>query len=149
MTRALILLAVGTLGLACGPNQRILESSNENQPASEPIAVNSNTAPAASSFEQDLNAMSTADFNFIYVFRRKDGGVLDADDKRFIGGNTLPEMNRRKLSDGGKALIMGSNFRPQDPSMLVRYKARFAFEDFSKPESELPGFSPPADGRGK
>ena len=80
--------------------------------------------------------MRNADFNFIYVFRRKDGGVLDADDKSFITRTTPSEINRRALADEGKALILGSNFRLPDDNLRL-FKERFSFGDHSKPESEI------------
>ena len=134
---AIILMLIACGGAACGPNQRILESSNDNRPSdAEVTSVNSNSAPVPAGFDQDLESMRTADFNFIYVFRRKDGGVLDSDDRSFMNANTPYEINRKKLADSGRALIVGSNFRFPAENFKVM-KERFAFEDFSKPESEI------------
>jgi hypothetical protein len=132
---ALVGMMVAVAVSACGPNQRIMNSAQERRdsPGAEPVG---NVAPAASSFEHDLNAMRNADFNFIYVFRRRDGAVMDAEDKSFIGRLTPAEMNRRTLSDEGKAVIIGSNFRLPAEN-LNAFKTRFAFEDHSKPESEI------------
>ena len=80
--------------------------------------------------------MKTADFSFIYIFRRKDGRELDADDRSYLGVTIPSEMNRRKISDGGRAVIVGSNFRIPAEIMNI-LKERFAFEDHSKPESEI------------
>ena len=52
--------------------------------------------------------MRTANFNYIFVLRRKDGGTMDADDKAFVRGVT-GGFNRRTLSDDEKAVIVGSN----------------------------------------
>ncbi len=137
MKRALILLLGGFVLCSCGPNERIMNSATENR-GNETRAANSETngALAPRRFEQDLDAMRTADFNFIYVFRRKDGGVLDADDKAFITQTTPGEVNRRAVADEGKALLIGSNFRlPEDN--LKQFKERFSFEDYSKSESEI------------
>ena len=80
--------------------------------------------------------MQTADFNFVYVFRRNDGGELDPDDRAFMSSNIPYEINRKKISDGGRALVIGSNFRlPAENFKALR--ERFAFEDYSKPESEI------------
>jgi hypothetical protein len=126
-------LIVGT-GVSCGPNQRIIESSQENTAATSQ-SVEANSTPTVRTFDQDLTAMRTADFNFVYVFRRRDGGVFNPDDKAFISSTTPPEMNRKTLSDGGKAVIVGSNFRmPAD--ILNVFKSRFVIEDHSKPESQ-------------
>jgi len=141
MMKRIIISAILSLGLlilftACGPNQRILESANENQGSGEPIAVNADgkIAPAVSSFEQDLNAMRTADFKFILVFRRKDGHPMDAADKELISKNTGQQANRRRLSDEGKAIIIGSNF-PFLPALFKELTERFKMEDHSKPDS--------------
>ena len=78
--------------------------------------------------------MRTADFKFIVVFRRKDRGTLESEDKEIIGRNTGPTANRRKLSDDGKAVIIGSNF-PFEAKLLDELTKRFVMEDHSKPES--------------
>jgi hypothetical protein len=114
---------------ACGPNQRIINSSQENRAAAATEA--SNVAPALNSFERDLRAMRNADFSFIYVFRRRDGGALHPEDKSYVVQTSPPEMNRRTLSDEGKAIIIGSNFR-MPPETLEAFKQRFTFEDHSK-----------------
>ena len=77
---ALSLLAVAMI--ACVPNQRIVNSSAET-----PVPVPVNAAPLVSNFDSDLQAMRNADFKFILVFRRKDGGVLTPDDKAFANAN--------------------------------------------------------------
>ena len=123
---------------ACGPNQRIINSSQENREAAS--RESANVAPAVSSFERDLTAMRNADFKFIYVFRRRDGGVLDADDKSYITRTSPPEMNRRTLSDEGKAVVIGSNFR-MPAAVLETFKQRFVFEDHSSGEIQDPGSS--------
>lgn len=128
-----LLFACGAAVAACGPNQRILESANENQSSSEPVAVNSNAAPTVSSFEQDLDAMRTADFKFIIVFRRKDGQILDSGDKDLLG-RTAPQANRRRLSDEGRAVIIGSNF-PFPSGSFEALTERFKMENYSKPDS--------------
>ena len=116
---------------ACGGNQRILNSAE----SSTTPAVN-DAAPQLSGFELELNAMRTADFNFIYVFRRKDGLPLDSTDKKFAADNIPVEMNRRKVIDDGKAIIIGSNYRlpPENSQVLVEL---FAAENYSKPENEI------------
>ena len=81
--------------------------------------------------------MQNADFNFIYIFRRRDGAAFTPDDKRFAADNLPPEINRRKLVDGGKAVIVGSNFLLPQPNWAAMSE-RFSVEDRSKPQSELP-----------
>lgn len=80
--------------------------------------------------------MQTADFNFIYIFRRKDGELLDAVDKKTASDNLPPEVNRRKVIEDGKAVIIGSNYR-LPPENFKALESRFAIEDHSKPVSEM------------
>ncbi len=135
--KLLIVTAVFLITSACGPNQRIINSSRESEAESNKFNEQLKSRPKLSSFDSDLQAMRDADFNFIYVFRRKDGGVFDTEDKRFVADRTPPEINRRRLGDEGKWIILGSNFRVE-PDSMKDLKERFAFEDYSKPESELP-----------
>ncbi|MER3429985.1 MAG: hypothetical protein C4324_02885 [Blastocatellia bacterium] len=111
----------------CSPNRRIIESSAERK---EPTPSPGPTATP--DLKTDIESMRTADFLFIYVFRRKDGGPLDADDKRYAARVIPPEMNRRTISDSGRAIIVGSNFRMPAETLKV-LKERFDFEDYSSP----------------
>lgn len=81
--------------------------------------------------------MRTADFVFIYVLRRRDGGPLDPDDKRYASQVIPQEMNRREISDSGKAIIVGSNFRMPEQNRKV-LSERFAFEDLSNAKMTTP-----------
>ena len=110
------------------------ENSGEAANDSRSYNSSSNSAPAPTGFKQDLESMRTADFKFIVVFRRKDGGKMGPEDKEAIGRITGSQVNRRKLSDEGKAVIIGSNF-PFLPGMLEQLTERFKMEDYSKPES--------------
>jgi hypothetical protein len=127
------LIILSGFGVSCGPNQRILESANEGRESNETVALNSNAAPAVSSFEQDLNAMRTPDFKFIIVFRRKDGKAMEQGDKQLIA-NAASQANRRRLSDGDKAIIIGSNF-PFANGAFKDLSERFSMENYSKPDS--------------
>lgn len=113
--------------MGCTPNQRIANSSGETP-------VPANAAPAAGSFESDLQAMRNADFKFILVFRRKDGAALTGEDKAIASSSTSLNANRRRISDDGKAIIIGSNF-PFLPGTLEKMTEKFAMEDYSKPDS--------------
>jgi hypothetical protein len=119
---------------SCGPNRQILESANQNRASNEAVAINSNSSPAASGFEQDLSAMRTADFKFILVFRRKDGQVMEAADKELISRNTGFQANRRRLSDDGKAVIIGGNF-PFATALMNELTQKYKMENYSKPDS--------------
>ena len=122
------------LTAACAPNQRIVNSSAEREQKAAPREQD--PTPETALLETDVAAMRTADFNFIYVFRRRDGAVLDAEDRAFMSGNIPFEINRKILSDAGHALVIGSNFRIP-PENFAALKERFSFQNFSKPESEV------------
>jgi hypothetical protein len=107
--------------IACGANEGILKSGKETP--------SSNSQPSKTEFEQDLDAMRTADFKFVYVLRRKDGGPIDAEDRSSIKINTV-DANRRVGSDDGKAFIIGTNTAIAPSNMLALY-GRFAVEDRS------------------
>lgn len=116
-------------GIGCKPNPRIVNSARTPEPSQT-------DRPAPAGFEADLEAMRTADFTYIYVFRRKDGGELDNMDKGFINTNKPAEVNRVRLSDDGRAVIFGSNFRLPDEA-LKNLKDNYGFEDYSKPEGDV------------
>lgn len=140
-TFAFAAVLAAAAGGACTPNQRIVNSSTGQWSNTQP--GNTEAAPKASSFEQDLESMRTADFVFIYVFRRKDGAPLDADDKRFASQMIPAEMNRRSVSDEGKAILIGSNFRMPEENLKLLTE-RFAFADHSAPGAVKPSPTEPA-----
>lgn len=108
----------------CGPNASIANSGKSGSPT--PVS-NDKTA---SSFEKDLETMRTANFEYIFSLRRKDGGVLDAEDKKFIRENKPAEINRIVLTDDDKALIAGSNY-PFSQEGLKALQTKYDFHDFS------------------
>ncbi len=85
-----------------------------------------------SAYERDLQTMKTANFDYIFVFRRKDGNVLDSDDKKYVKSNSPGGTNRFILSDSDKAVIAGSRY-VFSPENLAALRNRFLVEDFSKP----------------
>jgi len=73
--------------------------------------------------------MRTADFRYIWMIRRKDGGVLDAGDKAVIRQNTV-DMNRRVLTDDDRAVLIGSNAVPFKENFDILASA-YAVQDLS------------------
>jgi hypothetical protein len=128
ISSCLTAVLVSSLLLSCSPNQRIVESNGQwsNTEANRAAAT-----PVQNSLESEIEAMRTADFIFIYVIKRKDGGPLDTEDRKFAGAVIPGEMNRRTVADGGKAILIGSNFRMPDESMKL-ISERFAVEDLSR-----------------
>jgi hypothetical protein len=88
-----------------------------------------------SDFERDLQSMKTANFDFIFAFRRADGGAFDSEDKKYLRANTPPGTNRFVSTDEGRAFIAGSLYA-FSPENLIALRNRFLVEDYSKPEAE-------------
>lgn len=116
-----------TLSFSCQPNQTILKD------AAPPPTPMSTVEQKRISFEQDLREMETANFDYIFAFRRKDGGIFDKEDKKYLRDNTPIETNRWRESDDGKAFIAGSGFG-FSPENMDALQKRFIVEDHSKPE---------------
>jgi hypothetical protein len=119
---SLVLLSFG-----CQPNQTILKD------APPPPTPMSTAETKKTSFEQDLRDMQTANFDYIFVFRRRDGGTFDSDDRKYLRQNTPPETNRWTSTDEGRAFIAGSGFG-FTPENMTALQERFIVEDYSKPE---------------
>jgi hypothetical protein len=134
-----VLTIAAFFSFACQPNAAILESSKNTTAA----RAKSQAEPAARSLERDLETMRTANFDFIYVFRRRDGAPLDADDKKFVKLNSPIETNRFVLSDEEKAVIAGSKYKFAEQNLMA-LRDRFNIEDFSKPPSDAPPSTPVA-----
>lgn len=126
----LLISAFCFLLAGCQPNQAILNSQSKSE------TTNSSSAPQPNQFENDLKSMQTANFDFIYIFRRKDGGKLTAEDKKFAKNNSPLDTNRFIVTDEESAIIAGSNTRFA-PANLEALKSGFVVADFSKPEAEL------------
>lgn len=86
-------------------------------------------------FEKDLDTLKTADFDFIYVFRRKDGGTFDGEDKKYLRANAPMEINRFVSTDDGRAFIAGSKFK-FPPEALETLEKRFNIADYSRVKEE-------------
>ncbi len=121
-TAILVFLALAAVG--CGPNEGVLKSG-------QPDTNAASSTPKLSPIEQNISDMRTADFTLILVLRRKDGGKMDAADRKAIRDATYGA-NRRVGSDDETAFIIGSNQKltPENMKILVD---RFAVEDLSPP----------------
>lgn len=122
-----ILLTTALLAFACGPNQGLLKTGKDD------LKPSSSVTPKTA-FDQDMDAMRTAGFAFIYVLRRKDGGKMDAEDRGVIKLQTV-DTNRRVATDEDRAFIVGSNYQlaPQNQAALYQ---RFAVETYATPPVE-------------
>lgn len=108
---------------ACTP--RAFEKPNAQ---TAPPSANENKS--ASTFEIDLQTMRTAGFEYIFVFRRKDGAAFDGEDRKYLRANAPAETNRFVSTDNEKAFIAGSKFPFPAPN-LEALRLRFNIEDYS------------------
>ena len=123
-----IILSFGLLVFVClnvGCESPSLKANN--------AAANKKIESKANDFESDLQTMKTAGFDYIFVFRRKDGGVFDDEDKQYLRTNRPPQANRFISADDDKAFIAGSSFE-FPPENLEALRKRFNVEDYSTPK---------------
>jgi len=124
-----LILSLTLFGVGCQPNPTIMKDVAPPSPSPlETVEMKKTT------FEEDLREMQTADFDYIFAFRRKDGGAFDSDDRKYLRQNTPLETNRWRQSDDGRAFIAGSGFG-FTPEQLEALRSRFIVEDYSKPET--------------
>lgn len=114
------------MNLAC--DNRSFEKANVSESSAAPEQTQSN-------FASDLQTMKTANFEYIFVFRRKDGGAFDGEDKKYLRANAPVETNRFVSTDNGKAFIAGSKFK-FPPQNLETLRTRFNIEDYSAVKEE-------------
>jgi hypothetical protein len=118
--------------LGCQPSQTVLK---DRQPTPE-SSVESTPGIPVDDFQDRLKSVQTGNFDFVYVFRRKDDRVFDSEDKKFLRENLPPDTNQKQLTADDKALIIGSNY-VFPPENLDALKKRFKMEDYS-PKEETP-----------
>lgn len=121
---AIPIMLIALLATGCGANEGVLRSSKETP-------IQANAANMKTLFVKDLEAMRTAGFAFIYVVRRKDDGIIDAEDVGVIKLQTA-DTNRRVKTDNDRAVIIGSNKETPPNNLDVLYD-RFSIEDYSEP----------------
>jgi hypothetical protein len=128
--RLIAVLALCLVNFACA-----VETNNStNQPAN---AVNSKPdKPPLSDFEENLKSMQTSDFEYIFAFKRKDGGKFDRADKDFLKETAPPPTNRWLLTKDETTVLAGSNYI-FSPDILKKLGARFAVEDYSPKKLEV------------
>jgi hypothetical protein len=121
----------------CLPNFACQNNAVGTTVNSSNAVINSNetaTKPQ-SDFEKTLSDMRTGDFDYVFAFKRKDGGKFDRDDKDFLKNNTPQQTNRWLLTKDETVVFAGSNFI-FSPDILKKLGARFAVEDYS-PKKEV------------
>ncbi len=125
-----LLIVLVSFNLAC-----VSPSPTANKTSNKTIE------PKPASLESDVETMKTAKFDYIFVFRRKDGGVLDGEDKSFIKANSPAATNRFILSDDDKAVIAGSSYEFPAENM-ANLRKRFNVADYSAPKPDKSASKP-------
>ncbi len=95
-----------------------------------------NAAKNMSELEKEVKAMKTANFDYIFTFKRMDDEVFTSEDKQFIKANSHYATNRFTLTKDEKVIVAGSNFAFSQEN-LDALQDRFKMESFSKPPEEL------------
>lgn len=114
----MILMSALQLSCANGPLQRAANSPSPT-PEMKLTAV-----------ERDIQSLKTANLEYIFVMRRKDGGVIDREDIAYAKANSPADTNRWLLSDKDRAAIAGSSFKFENEN-LIKLRERFIVEDHS------------------
>ena len=126
---ALSLFVLAVFAFGCGPNEAILKSNSND--AGPPAVSGTPAAAKYDSVESEIADMRTANFVIILVIRRKDGGVMQADDKSFVR-TTTRNANRHSLVEDGKAIVIGANALTTG-DVVKKLSERFKVEDVSTP----------------
>lgn len=104
-------------------------SADDNSKTS--VSNASPTKTPLSELERGIKSLRTVDFDYIFLFKRKDGEAFSSEDKKFLKAQTYIA-NRRSLLKDEKTILIGSNYEIEK-KRLDALKKRFDFEDFSKP----------------
>ena len=119
------------LNFACQPNQAIL-NSKRTTPTTAP--ANSAERPQ-DTYDSALGGVQRSGFDYILVFRRKDGGQFDKEDKIFVKANSPAATNQFVLTDEERVIIAGSNYQFPEESLEILRKV-FDVEDLSPKKAE-------------
>ena len=110
---------------ACGGSPDTAMSGPSSSPAPSPTAQPS----PLTGFEKDLQFIRNGQYTYVYVFSRKDGKPLDAQDSAFLRTNA-PQVVDWVTTDEGKKVIGGTNF-DLELGNLEKLKKRFNTENYS------------------
>ncbi len=125
--RLIAIFILCLLNFAC-QNNAVETNNSTNQTAN---AVNSNAnKPTISDFEENLKSMQISDFEYIFAFKRKDGGKFDRNDKDFLKETAPFQTNRWLLTKDETTVLAGSNYI-FSPDVMKKLGTKFTVEDFS------------------
>lgn len=104
--------------------------------AATPVSTASAPEQKLDDFQENLQSVKNAGFDYIFAFRRQDGAAFTSEDKKFLKDNAPRDTNQWRLTADEKAVVAGSNYR-FTPEHLTALQTRFAVEDHSiaKPDA--------------
>ncbi len=132
----IIISAFCLLNFACQNNA--VETNNST--AETANVVNSNAEKPLSDFDKTLSDMRTGDFEYVFAFKRKDGGKFERDDKDFLKETTPQQTNRWLLTKDETTVLAGSNYI-FSPDVMKKLGTKFAIEDFSPKKVNIDDFT--------
>lgn len=109
---------------ACGGSPATSNSDSSSSPAESPSVA----ASPLSGFERDLQFIRSGQYTYVWVFSRKDGKPLDAEDSTFLRTNAPQVVDW--ASYDGKKVVAGTNFNLEEGNLDL-LKKRFVVEDYS------------------
>ena len=92
-------------------------------------AQSSPAAPPKTGFEADLEFVRKGQYNYVWVFSRKDGQPLDGNDKAYLKKNA-PQVVDWVTSGEARKVIAGTNFDLAKGNLALLQK-RFNVEDYT------------------
>jgi hypothetical protein len=125
LTEIALLISAVLLFAACGGSP---ERSTTNSSSAATATPTVQPTPLTG-FEKDLQFIRNGQYTYVYVFSRKDGKPLDAQDSAFLRTNA-PQVVDWVTTDEGKKVIAGTNFNLEEGNM-EKLKKRFNTEDYS------------------
>lgn len=120
-----IVLGAALLCAACGGSP---DTTTGGPPSTPAPSATSQPSPLTG-FEKDLQFIRNGQYQYVYVFSRKDGKPLDSQDSAFLRTNA-PQVVDWVTTDEGKKVIGGTNFNLEEGN-LEKLKKRFVTEDYS------------------
>ena len=120
-------LVLALLLTACGGAQPEANTNSSTASAASPSET-----PISSplvGFEKDLQYVRNGQFNYIWVFSRKDGKKLDQNDSIFLRMNA-PQVVDWVITEEGRKVIAGTNFNLEEGNLEL-LKRRYVAESYS------------------
>ena len=119
----LILFSLFVIGCSGSSN----ETATQSNTAASPVPTVQ--ATPLTGFEKDLQFVRNGRFAYVWIFSRKDGKPLDAEDGNFLRTNA-PQVVDWVRTDEGKKVIAGTNFNLEEGN-LTALRKRFIVEDYT------------------